>query len=260
MQNAGNTLNRHESTALRFVDVTKYYGPQRILDRLGFAVRKNEFFGLVGVNGAGKSTCIKALLDFCEADAGDMEIFGHPHREIHARACLSFLPEQFLPPYYLTGRDFLRYMANLHGRPYRDKDVHNILNSLDLNQASLAKPVRQHSKGMAQKLGLAACFLSEKTLLVLDEPLSGLDPKARLLVKRYLTGLRLAKTHTLFFSTHLLNDVEELCDRLGILHEGRLRFIGTPEQCRRHYGTNTLEDAFFQCISQNSAVGNIVPA
>ncbi|MBT8419877.1 MAG: ABC transporter ATP-binding protein [Gammaproteobacteria bacterium] len=235
--------------ALRFTNVTKHYGTQCVLDDLAFAIPRNEFFGLVGVNGAGKSTCIKALLDFCEIDTGTMEILGYPHQDIHARAALAFLPEQFLPPYYLTGKEFLRYMARLHGQPYRDDDVFGMLNHLDLTPAALAKPVRQHSKGMAQKLGLAACFLSRKPLLVLDEPLSGLDPKARLLVKRYLTDLRLAGTHTLFFSTHLLSDVEALCDRLGILHEGRLLFAGTPEACRARYGAHTLEDAFFRCIS-----------
>nr|VFJ88553.1 MAG: ABC-2 type transport system ATP-binding protein [Candidatus Kentron sp. H]VFJ90593.1 MAG: ABC-2 type transport system ATP-binding protein [Candidatus Kentron sp. H]VFJ96735.1 MAG: ABC-2 type transport system ATP-binding protein [Candidatus Kentron sp. H] len=241
------------ATALRFIDVTKYYGARRILDDLAFSVRENEFFGLIGVNGAGKSTAIKALLDLCDIDAGRMAIFGRPHREVRARSVLSFLPERFLPPYYLTGQGFLRYMARLHGRPYGENEVHRMLSRLDLTWASLAKPVRQHSKGMAQKLGLAACFLSGKPLLVLDEPLSGLDPKARRLVKGHLAGLRLAGTHTLFFSTHLLNDVEELCDRLGILHEGRLRFVGTPEQCRAHYGAETLEAAFFRCISENAS-------
>nr|VFJ74313.1 MAG: ABC-2 type transport system ATP-binding protein [Candidatus Kentron sp. FW] len=239
-----------DGDALRFVDVTKYHGRQCILDGLAFSVRKGESFGLVGVNGAGKTTCINSLLDFCDIDSGRMEIFGLSHRETRARASLSFLPERFLPPYYLTGQDFLRFMARLHGQAYREHDVSRMLDTLDLTRVSLAKPIRNHSKGMAQKLGLANCFLSNKPLLVLDEPLSGLDPKARLLVKEYLSGLRLAGTHTLFFSTHLLNDVESLCDRLGILHEGRLRFVGTPGQCCAHYSADTLENAFFRCISQ----------
>jgi len=237
------------ANAIRFVNVTKYHGTQCVLDGLEFSVRKGESFGLVGVNGAGKTTCIHGLLDFCNMDGGSMEIFGLPHREAHARAPLSFLPERFVPPYYLTGRGFLRFMARLDRQTYREHDVLRMLDGLDLTRESLAKPVRNHSKGMAQKLGLASCFLSRKPLLVLDEPLSGLDPKARRLVKQQFLGFRSAGTHTLFFSTHLLNDVAELCDRLGILHEGRLRFIGTPEECRTCYDADTLEDAFFRCIS-----------
>nr|VFK56267.1 MAG: ABC-2 type transport system ATP-binding protein [Candidatus Kentron sp. TUN]VFK59569.1 MAG: ABC-2 type transport system ATP-binding protein [Candidatus Kentron sp. TUN]VFK68046.1 MAG: ABC-2 type transport system ATP-binding protein [Candidatus Kentron sp. TUN] len=235
--------------ALRFINVTKYYGIQCVLDGLEFSVRKGESFGLVGINGAGKTTCINSLLDFCDIDGGGMEIFGFPHGETRARTSLAFLPERFLPPYYLTARHFLRYMARLHEHPYREHDVLQMFESLDLTQASLTKPLRDHSKGMARKLGLASCFLSKKPLFVLDEPLSGLDPRARLLVKQHLLNLRLTEAHTLFFSTHLLSDVEEVCDRLGILHEGRLRFIGTPQECRAYYSSNTLEGAFFRCIS-----------
>nr|VFK22964.1 MAG: ABC-2 type transport system ATP-binding protein [Candidatus Kentron sp. MB]VFK26568.1 MAG: ABC-2 type transport system ATP-binding protein [Candidatus Kentron sp. MB]VFK74544.1 MAG: ABC-2 type transport system ATP-binding protein [Candidatus Kentron sp. MB] len=235
--------------AIRFIDVTKYHGTQRILDGLRFSVRKGEYFGLVGVNGAGKTTCINSLLDFCNIDSGSIAIFGLPHREPRARAALSFLPEQFLPPYYLTGGDLLRYMMRLHGAPYRERDVLSMFDKLDLARASLTKPVRDHSRGMAQKLGLASCLLSRKPLLVLDEPFSGLDPKARRLVKQQLLGLRSNGTHTLFFSTHRLQDVEELCDRLGVLHQGRLRFVGTPRECRLYYGVNTLEDAFIRCIA-----------
>ena len=236
--------------ALRFEQVTKRYNRQTVLHGLDFCVHAGESFGLVGVNGAGKTTCIKGLLDFSEIDDGRIAVRGKPHHDTEARAPLAFLPERFLPPYYLTGRDFLRYMSRLHGIAYDQAAVARMLQALDLEAAALEKPVRDYSKGMAQKLGLAACFLSGKRLLVLDEPLSGLDPKARLLVKRHLLELR-AKDYTLFFSTHLLSDVEELCDRLGILHEGRLRFVGTPRECCDRYRTAALEDAFLKCISED---------
>ena len=109
--------------------------------------------------------------------------------------------------------------------------------------------MREYSKGMAQKLGLAACFLSGKDLFVLDEPMSGLDPKARLLVKRHLESCH-AGGRTIFISTHMLSDVDELCDRMGILHDGRLRFVGTPGECREAFASDTLEEAYLSCISQ----------
>ncbi len=233
--------------AISFTGVDKCFGRTPVLKDLSFSVTQGEFFGLVGVNGAGKTTSLKGLLDFSEMDSGKIEVFGVSHRLIAARRRLAYLPERFLPPYYLTGRDFLRYSARLHGSGADTATLEALCASLDLEVAALARPVRQYSKGMAQKLGLIACFLSNKELYILDEPMSGLDPKARILVKRFLEELR-ARKRTVFFSTHLLTDVESLCDRMGILHGGRLRFVGTPEACRQQFG-GSLEQAYLACIS-----------
>ena len=239
-------------SAIKFRDVVKRYRRQQVLQGLTFSVEPGESFGLVGVNGAGKTTCIKGLLDFCQIDGGCIEIFGRPHRQTEARSCLTFLPERFLPPYYLSGRDFLKYMGRLHGVAYVEERAHALLATLDLATEALAKPVREYSKGMAQKLGLCGCFLSGKPLLILDEPMSGLDPKARILVKRRLTELK-SSGHTLFFSTHMLSDVEDLCDRMGVLHNGRLQFLGTPRDCCEVYGEDSLEHAFLACLADPNA-------
>jgi ABC-2 type transport system ATP-binding protein len=235
--------------AVRFDGVAKRYGRQRVLASLTLAVEPGEFFGLVGINGAGKTTCIKGMLDFCELDAGQVHIFGAVHTESRARGRLAYLPERFLPPYYLTGRDFLSYMSRLHRVPLGETHIREMFARLDLSPEALDKPVRHYSKGMAQKLGLAACFLSGKELFVLDEPMSGLDPKARTLVKRQLLELK-TRAHTVFFSTHMLADVQELCDRMGILHDGSLRYVGTPAECCRAFGRTSLEEAYVACISE----------
>ena len=236
------------SAAILISSVAKRYARLQVLDGMDLEIGRGEFFGLVGVNGAGKTTCIKGLLDFTSIDAGRFEIFGVPHRETRAREPLAFLPERFLPPYYLSGRDFLDYMGRLHGSQTDDGTRRAMCERLDLDPEALAKPVREYSKGMAQKLGLAACFLSGKELFVLDEPMSGLDPKARLLVKRHLQSCH-DEGRTIFISTHMLSDVDELCDRMGILHGGRLRFVGTPRECRETYASDTLEEAYLSCIS-----------
>ena len=235
-------------TAIRISDVAKRYARLQVLDGMHLQVEQGEFFGLLGVNGAGKTTCIKGLLDFTSIDAGSFEIFGIHHRETRAREQLAFLPERFLPPYYLSGRDFLDYMGRLHGCITSDRERRGMCEKLDLDPQALAKSVREYSKGMAQKLGLAACFLSGKNMFVLDEPMSGLDPKARLLVKRHLQVCR-SEGRTIFISTHMLSDVDELCDRMGILHEGKLRFVGSPRECRETYSSDTLEEAYLSCIS-----------
>jgi ABC-2 type transport system ATP-binding protein len=234
--------------ALRFAQVEKSYSRVAALSEFSLEVRRGEFFGLVGVNGAGKTTLLKCMLDFCDADAGGIEIFGVPHRVTAARARLAFLPERFNPPFYLTGRDFLHYMSRLHRTRYAEAEVTRMFDALDLDLSALDRLARTYSKGMTQKLGLAACLLSGKDLYVLDEPTGGLDPKARALFKGELAALK-RSGRTVFFTSHALADVAEMCDRMAVLHAGRLRFAGTPRELTSRYGATDLERAFLACIA-----------
>jgi ABC-2 type transport system ATP-binding protein len=243
---------RSDPPALAFHRVSKRFGATAALADLDLVVERGSAFGLVGLNGAGKTTLIKCLLDFCALDVGAIEIFGVEHRLTAARSRLAFLPERFIPPYYLKGRDFLRYMLALYGVGFREPAAEDMLAALDLDPAALDKPVRAFSKGMSQKIGLAACMLSGRELLVLDEPTSGLDPRARALLKRRLQDLRSAG-HTLFFTSHALADVEEICDRMAVLHRGELRFAGTPAALFEQQGAATLEDGFLACIATATA-------
>ena len=170
--------------ALRIRQLAKSYASAAALTDLSLEIAAGEFFGLVGENGAGKTTLIKCALDFCDTASGSIEIFGTRHRQTAARSRIAYLPERFTPPHFLTGRDFLRYNAELHRRAYDEAAARSMLESLELEAGSLDKPVRAYSKGMTQKLGLAACLLSGKDMYILDEPTSGLDPKARALLKR----------------------------------------------------------------------------
>ena len=233
--------------ALRFSGVAKNYGRAGVLHDVSFDVARGEFFGLVGVNGAGKTTLLKCLLDFCSADRGSIEIFATPHRLTAARRRLAFLPERFNPPYYLTGEDFIKYVLEMQAAGYDRSAAERMLHALDLDLAALNLPVRAYSKGMTQKLGLAACFLSGKDLYVLDEPTSGLDPKARALLKSHLRELK-QRSRTVFFTSHALADVAEVCDRMAVMHAGRLRFAGTPAALCRQFATGDLEQAFMHCI------------
>ena len=233
--------------ALRFSGVAKNYGRAGVLHDISFEVARGEFFGLVGVNGAGKTTLLKCMLDFCNRDGGSIEIFDTPHRLTAARRRLAFLPERFNPPYYLTGEDFIKYVLEMQATGYDRVAAERMLHALDLDLAALTLPVRAYSKGMTQKLGLAACFLSGKDLYVLDEPTSGLDPKARALLKSHLRELK-QRSRTVFFTSHALADVAEVCDRMAVLHAGRLRFAGTPAALCRQFATGDLERAFMHCI------------
>jgi ABC-2 type transport system ATP-binding protein len=244
--------DEHVVPALRVDGLHKRYGKAVALEALSVTVAPGVAFGLAGLNGAGKTTLIKCLLDFCATDAGRIELFGVGHRLTTARKRLAFLPERFIPPYYLAGRDFLRYMLTLYGVGYDPERVEAMLQALDLDPSALVKPVRTFSKGMTQKLGLAACLLSGRDLLVLDEPTSGLDPKARALLKRELRALH-SRGHTLFLTSHALADIEEICERMAIIHRGRLCFAGSPAELKAAHGAATLETAFLAHIERAQA-------
>lgn len=234
--------------ALRLADVVKRHGRQPILDGISLDLAPGECVGLAGVNGAGKTTLLKCLLDLCGVDGGSITLFGQDHRQPSARAGLAYLPERCNPPAYMNGNEYLRYLAALHGQPGDAARRAAMLAALELDPAALERPVRQLSKGMVQKLALAGCLLLDKRLFVLDEPASGLDPQARALFKRALREVRAAGAAVLMTS-HALADIDELCDRIVILHAGALRFDGTAAACRARFGAADLEGAFLAAIA-----------
>lgn len=241
-----------EKPALRIAGLKKRYGKFEALGGVELEVAAGEAFGLVGANGAGKTTLIKCMLDLTACDGGAIEIFGAPAVRPAARRRLSYLPERFNPPHYLRAREFLAAMCELAGERYDVARVDTLLHELELDRNVLEQPVRTLSKGMTQKLGLAGCFAVPRDLYVLDEPMSGLDPAARVAVKSLLRRLA-AEGRTLFFTSHVLADVEELCSSIAVLERGRVRFRGTPAGlCERHAEPN-LERAFMKCIRDEHA-------
>jgi len=236
---------------VRFRGVSKSFGRAEVLRGIDLDVHPGECVGLAGLNGAGKTTLIKCLLDFCDIDSGAIEIHGVAHRRPQARARVAFLPERFTAPYFFTGREFIAMMLQLFGSRYEEERVCAMFAALDLDVAALDKPVRAYSKGMTQKLGLAACFLSQRDLYVLDEPMSGLDPKARACARDLLLKLKI-EGRTLLFTSHSLTDVEEVCDRVTVLHGGTMAYVGAPRGlCERH-GESSLERAFLKCIDTHA--------
>lgn len=240
--------------AVKFENITKRYGSFAVLNDVGFEMPRGSSVGLAGVNGAGKTTLIKCLLGLCAPDGGSMEIFGASHWERGARARLAYLPERFNPPPFLKGRDFLNCALRLQGVDPDVRAIREVLRGLDFDEAALDLSVRAFSKGMAQKLGLAACFLSGKEFLVLDEPMSGLDPVARAVVKEKLLRLK-GEGKTLLFTSHSLALMSEIGDRMAVLHQGRLKSISM-----RDVSDRDVERIFLDCAGRvaNSGCGATV--
>ena len=239
--------------ALLVKGLHKSYLGAPVLRGIDLAVKPGESFGFAGANGAGKSTMLKCVLNFIHYESGELFFFGVPARERRARERIAFLPERFIPPYYLTGEQFLRLMTKLQGTKYRRSAAEQMLADLDLDLSALNKSVRSFSKGMTQKLGLASCFLAERDFYIFDEPMSGLDPKARALVKRKLAQIK-QRGATIFFTSHALADIDEMCARVAVLHDGKIRYDGAPHDMRAAFNNApTLEEAYLRAIGETAA-------
>lgn len=239
--------------AIECRNIMKSFGTTKVLNDICLDIEENEFIGIVGMNGSGKSTMIKSVLDLMSIDGGEINIFGTSHRNVAARASIGYLPDRFSPPPHLKGRDFIQYMLELHGSVCTVPRINDMLDALELDKIMMDESVSKLSKGMTQKLGLVACLLSEKSLLILDEPMSGLDPKARVLFKQQLQK-RKADGLTVFFSSHVLADVDELADRIAVLHQGEILYTGTTVDFKAEFHSELLEDAYMQCIGKIESV------
>jgi ABC-2 type transport system ATP-binding protein len=234
---------------LKCQQIVKRFSTKVVLDKVDLEVNEGEFFGLVGMNGSGKSTLIKAVLDLSGIDAGSIFIHNLSHRKVMSRKKVAYLPDRFSPPAHLRGKDFIQYMLRLHGSDRNQQQVDKVLDGLELDKTVMQESVNKLSKGMTQKLGLASCLLSGKTLLILDEPMSGLDPRARVLFKKQLKLLK-EQGVTVFFSSHVLADVEEMADNMAVLHNSKIYFSGTPEDFKKQFSGENVEQAFMNCIEE----------
>jgi ABC-2 type transport system ATP-binding protein len=248
-------MEQGAANAVRIAALAKRYGRLEALKGVNLDVAAGESFGLVGANGAGKTTLIKCMLDLAGYDGGEIEIFGVDARRPAARSRLSFLPERYLPPHYMRGNEVLRTMLELAGARHDPAREGRLLDELELEREALEQPVRNLSKGMTQKLGLAACFIVERDLYLLDEPMSGLDPAARIAVKSVLRRLS-EEGRTLLFTSHVLADVEELCSSIAVLDRGRVRFRGAPAALCARYSETRLERAFMRCTRDDDSAAS----
>jgi len=200
--------------------------PYRALDRLSLEVERGEVFGFLGPNGAGKTTTLKLLMQLVFPTSGRAEILGRPVGDIDAKRRIGYLPEN---PYfydYLTAEELMRYFAELFGirGAERERRVGRLLDEVGI-AAERRMQLRKFSKGMLQRVGIAQALINEPELVILDEPMSGLDPLGRRDVRNLILRLR-DRGCTVFFSSHVLSDAEALCSRVAIVAKGRLVTVG----------------------------------
>lgn len=235
-------------TPIKISHLHKSFGSKKVLDNINFEVKKNEIFGFIGLNGVGKTTTIKIMLDLLKQDDGKVELFGTNAILPNSRKNVAYLPEKFSPSLQLKGTEFLKFVTGLHQQKLNLNEAKEIAKILDLEEAALNAKIGSYSKGMTQKLGLLGTFLSKANLIILDEPMSGLDPIARINLKEQLISYK-EEGHAIFFSSHILSDIDEICDRIAILHGTKLIFVGKPHDFKKlQHSEHNLEKAFVKAI------------
>lgn len=240
--------------SITFSDVCKTYErelgvvSQPALRGVTFSVRQGETLGLIGANGAGKSTCIRLVMDFIRPDSGEITLNGRSPEDSTLRHDIGYLPEIASFPASLTILDMLRFVGATHNlsKSVLTEQSERWLRALELWEAR-KRPIRTYSKGMQQRASFVLALVHNPSLLILDEPMSGLDPIGRARISQLIQDLK-DQGKTILFCTHILEDVDRLADRLLILHKGEKRFEGTLAELSDTFGTGSIVEGFLRSI------------
>jgi ABC-2 type transport system ATP-binding protein len=242
--------------AIRIEGLTKRFKDVTAADRITFNVGEGEIFGFMGHNGAGKTTTIKMLLGLIKPSAGSASVLGHDieRESIEVRRLSGYLPGSYALPKEMTAMAFLAYIASMFGIPKRAARtrIGELLDLFDLS-AVAHKKLGGYSSGMTQKIGLAQALINEPRILFLDEPTAGLDPLGRSEFLQHIRHLARDNGVTVMFSTHILSDIEAVCESVAILHRGQLVAEGRLEDLKRAHGETDMDELYLKLARQMDA-------
>ena len=237
---------------LQITHLTKTYGDKKAVDDLTLHIAPGEIYGFIGHNGAGKTTTLKSCAGILPFDAGEIRINGVDvsANPLEAKRVLAYLPDNPDLYNFLSGIQYLNFIADIFGveKAVRAERIRRLADSFELT-ADLAQPISAYSHGMKQKLAMISGWLHEPKLILMDEPFVGLDPKAAHLLKQMMRE-HCDRGGAIFFSTHVLEVAEKLCDKVAIIKQGRLIRSGTMEQVK---GDDSLEDVFLELEESHEA-------
>ncbi len=255
-RSAGPSPTETRDAVLQLDSLTKRFGTVLAVDGVTLTVERGEIFGFMGHNGAGKTTLLRMLLGLTPPSAGCARVLGHDvtRAALEIRRRTGYLPASYALPPEMTARGFLRYIAAMFGlrRDVADARVEGLLQRFDLRRAA-DRPLRGFSTGMTQKVGLAQALINEPELLLLDEPTSGLDPLGRHDLLDLLRALARDRGTTIIFSSHILSDVEALCERVAIMHQAKLIASGEVALLKGVHSARTMDDLYLAVARRSAA-------
>jgi ABC-2 type transport system ATP-binding protein len=230
--------------------LTKIYGEQKAIDNISFTVNKTEIVGFLGPNGAGKSTTMKILTGYLHQNSGEAVVCGINVREqpLEAKRKIGYLPEANPLYYDMYVKEYLAFVADVHDISNKKQGIDEILATVGLLPES-KKKISQLSKGYKQRVGLAASLIHDPEVLILDEPTTGLDPNQIVEIRDVIKNL--GKNKTVLFSSHILQEVEAICDRVIIINKGKLVADNTLSQLRQQQKNNVIQVSFREVIDQS---------
>lgn len=235
--------------AISLDHLSKNFGTLRAVDDVSFSVRTGEIFGFMGHNGAGKTTTIRMLLGLLRPSSGSASVLGHDivSQSLAVREICGFLPGSYALPKELTPASFLRYVGAMFGLSGKalDTRIDALLEQFELT-AVRNKRLGQFSTGMTQKVGLAQALINDPQVLLLDEPTAGLDPLGRHDFLEFIRGLARERGVTVLFSTHILSDIERICERVAILHRGRLVAHGPLAELKAEHQVAEMDELYLK--------------
>ncbi|MDD2565985.1 MAG: ABC transporter ATP-binding protein [Candidatus Gracilibacteria bacterium] len=236
-----------KETILKITNLDKFLDKKQVLFDVNLEIKEGEVFGFLGPNGAGKTTTMKCILRLINPDNGHIEILGNVEFGNDIKSQIGFMPENTYLYKYLTGYEFLEFNASFFDIPKEEISykIEELLNRVGL-KGSGNKLLAKYSKGMLQRIGLAQAIINNPKIVFLDEPMSGLDPLGRKMVKDLILELKKNGT-TVFFNTHILSDVESICDRFAIIHKGNIIAEDAVKNLKI-----PLEEYFISKIEENS--------
>lgn len=237
-----------KEAAIVIENLTKKFGDVTAVDGLGLTVDRGELFGLLGPNGAGKTTTINILCGLLKPTSGSVEVGGYDTRKETSKAkkLIGVSPQETAVYPHLTGKENIELFANLHTMP-RDKmkkNVDELLQKLSLRDYA-KRQAGKYSGGMMRRINLAMALVHDPEIAFLDEPTAGMDPQSRRAVWDFIRELK-KQNRTVLLTTHYMEEAEELCDRIGIIDNGKLISLGTPQQLKKQFNARNLEEVFLQ--------------
>ncbi|WP_090041189.1 ABC transporter ATP-binding protein [Clostridium frigidicarnis] len=234
-------------------NITKTYGDKKVIDDISLDIKDGEIFGFLGHNGAGKTTTIKMITGITKQNSGTIEINGIDVLENSLESKKQFgyvsdSPDMFLR---LKGIEYLNFIADIYGVSEEDRKerIKNYANQLEMSEA-LGDKIQSYSHGMRQKIVLIGALIHDPSVWILDEPLTGLDPKSSYILKEMMRE-HADKGNTVFFSTHVLEVAEKICDRVAIINKGKIIFCGTLEEMKQHFKNNSSLEKMFLEMTNN---------